>query len=49
MAAAGTVILLLAPLVFDSVPPGLERARPFVVGLILGAAVLLAIEWLAVH
>jgi hypothetical protein len=49
LAAAGGVILLLAPLVFDPVPEGLHRARPYVLGLILGAGILLAVEWLGVH
>lgn len=47
--AAGLAILLLAPLVFDSPPPGLVRARPLVLALIGLAAVLLGLEWLAVH
>lgn len=49
MGAAGLGIVLLAPLVFDEPPPGLARFRPFVLGLIALAAVLLAAEWLAVH
>lgn len=49
MGAAGLGIVLLAPLVFDEAPPGLARFRPFVLGLIALAAVLLAAEWLAVH
>ena len=47
--AAGLAILVLAPLVFDTPPPGLARARPLVLALIGLAVVLLAMEWLAVH
>ena len=48
-AAAGLAIVLLAPLVFESPPPGLTRARPLVLGLVVAAALLLAAEWLGVH
>jgi hypothetical protein len=47
--AAGGAILLLAPLVFDVPPSGLERYRP---ALLLGvgvAAVLIVLEWTVVH
>ncbi|MGH2756408.1 MAG: hypothetical protein ACRDI3_01315 [Actinomycetota bacterium] len=47
--AAGAGILLLAPLVFDEAPTGLDRARPFVLASIGLAAGLLAAEWLGVH
>lgn len=49
LAAGGLAILALAPLVFDSPPPGLRRHRALVGGLIgLGAGVLV-VEWLLVH
>lgn len=47
--AAGVMILVLTPLLFESPPPGLARARPLVLGLIVAAAVLVAVEWLGVH
>jgi hypothetical protein len=49
MGAAGLAILALAPLIFEEPPPGLERAKPLVAGLVALAAVLLAAEWLGVH
>ena len=48
-AAAGLVIVVLAPLVFDSPPPGLARARPAALALAGLAAVLLVAEWTGVH
>jgi hypothetical protein len=48
-AAAGGAILVLGPLVFDEPPPGLSRARPAILGLVLLAGVLLGLEWLGVH
>jgi hypothetical protein len=48
-AAAGLAIALLAPLVFDQPPPGLIAARPLVLGLAGLAAVLLVVEWTAIH
>jgi hypothetical protein len=47
--AAGLVILLLVPLVFDSPPPGLARARPLLLALVGVAIVLLGMEWLWIH
>jgi len=47
--AAGAGILVLAPLVFDEMPPGLARARPFVGASVLVAALLIGAEWLGVH
>jgi hypothetical protein len=47
--AAGAVLLLLAPLVFGSTPPGLVRARPIIVGLVALAAAVFLGEWLVVH
>jgi hypothetical protein len=46
---AGLVILVLAPLVFDTPPPGLARARPLLFALVGVAAVLMAVEWLVIH
>jgi hypothetical protein len=47
--AAGLAIIGLAPLVFDEPPPGLARARPFLIGLIVAAVLLLLVEWLGIH
>jgi hypothetical protein len=47
--AAGAGILLLAPLVFDETPAGLDRARPFVLASIGLAVALVGAEWLGVH
>lgn len=49
LAAAALAILLLAPLIFEGRAPGLERARPLLLGLVAAALVLLALEWLVVH
>ena len=46
---AGALILLVVPLVFESPPEGLARARPLVLGLILLAVVVFLGEWLVVH
>ena len=46
---AAALILLVAPLVFDSPPEGLERAKPLVVGLILLAVGVFLAEWFIVH
>ncbi len=48
-AAAGLAILVLAPLVFESPPPGLARGRPFVLALVGAAAALMVAEWLGLH
>ncbi|MBA2426571.1 MAG: hypothetical protein H0V60_05730 [Actinobacteria bacterium] len=49
-AVAGAAIALLGPVAFETPPPGLTRARPVVLGLIVPvAAVLLIVEWTAVH
>jgi hypothetical protein len=47
--AAGAAILLLAPLVFDVLPSGLERYRPALLAGIGSAAVLIVLEWTVVH
>lgn len=49
LGAAGAGLLLLAPLLFEETPAGLARARPLVVGLVALAALVLLLEWLAVH
>ena len=46
---AAVALVALAPLVFDAPPEGLVRARPYLLGLGLLAAILLAVEWLGVH
>ncbi len=48
-AAAGVAIVSLGPLLFETPPPGMVRARPIVLVLGAIAAVLLAVEWLGVH
>jgi len=49
LAAAGAAILLLAPLSFEELPPGLRRARPWVLASIVLATILLILEWTSVH
>ena len=49
MAGAGLAIVLLAPVVFESVPEGVKKARPFALACGLLAVVLLIAEWLGVH
>ena len=49
LAAGSLGIVWLAPLVFDEIPAGLKRARPFAFGLGLFALGLLIAEWLGVH
>ena len=49
LAGAGVAITLLAPLVFENTPPGVARARPFVIAAVVLAALLLVLEWQAVH
>jgi hypothetical protein len=49
LAASGAAILVLSSVVFDAVPAGLRRARPAVLALILGAAIILFTEWFVVH
>ena len=48
-AAAGAVILVLAPLVFDSPPAGIARYRPALLVAIGAAIVLVILEWTVVH
>ena len=47
--AASAAILLLAPIVFETYPASLRRARPLVIGLIVLGLVLLIVEWRIVH
>lgn len=49
LAAGGISILLLAPLVFDSPPAGLIKARPLVLVVVGIAGLVLLSEWLLVH
>lgn len=49
LGAGGLGLLLLAPLLFEETPPGLAKARPLVVVLVAVAAIVLILEWLAVH
>ncbi|HEU4480436.1 MAG TPA: hypothetical protein VFS18_01000 [Actinomycetota bacterium] len=49
MAAAGLGILVLTPLVFGETPPGLAKARPWVLASAAAAGMLLGAEWLGVH
>ncbi|MGH2734315.1 MAG: hypothetical protein ACRDKZ_01945 [Actinomycetota bacterium] len=46
---AGLAIVALAPLLFESPPPGLARYRPAIASVIVVALALLAVEWLVVH
>jgi hypothetical protein len=46
---AAALILVVAPQVFDSLPEGLARARPLVMGLIFLALGVFLAEWLVVH
>jgi hypothetical protein len=47
--AAGAALLSLGPLIFESPPPGLARARPLLIGAIVLAVAVFATEWLVVH
>ena len=49
LGGAAAVLLVLAPLLFEETPAGLAKARPFVIGLVALAALVLILEWLAVH
>ncbi|HWC15121.1 MAG TPA: hypothetical protein VG929_11115 [Actinomycetota bacterium] len=48
-AAAGVVIVVLASLLYDEMPPGITRARPAAAGIVAAAGALLGLEWLGVH
>jgi hypothetical protein len=47
--AAGAGILVLAPLLGEDTPGGLDGARPWLLGLVGLAVVLLGAEWLGIH
>ena len=47
--AAAVAVVLLAPIVFDSPPEGLVRARGYLLALGGLAVLFLAVEWLGVH
>jgi hypothetical protein len=49
LGASAAAILLLSSIVFDAIPAGLRRARPAVLALIVGAAIILLAEWFVVH
>jgi hypothetical protein len=49
LGATGLALVVLAPLLFEDPPPGLTRARPVLLALAAGAALLLLAEWHAVH
>ncbi len=44
VAAAGIVLVTMAPVVFEEVPPGVRRARPWVAGAAALAVVLILLE-----
>jgi hypothetical protein len=49
LGAGAAILLALSPLIFESPPPGLTRARR-AVGVAIGGAILLVLaEWLVVH
>ncbi len=49
LAAAGGAILALSNLVFDDPPPGLVKARPWVLGGIGLVLFAFLVEWLGTH
>ena len=48
-AVAAGLILLLVPLAFESPPPGLVRARPWLLALIGLTGALYLLEWRVLH
>jgi hypothetical protein len=48
-AVAAAAILALVPLAFDSPPPGLVRARPWLIALIGLTLVVYLLEWQILH
>ncbi len=46
---AAVALVALTPLVFDTPPEGLTRARPYLIGFGVLAGLLVGVEWLAVH
>lgn len=49
LGAAAALLLAAVPLVFETPPPGLTRARPVVLALVGAAAGIVLVEWLWVH
>lgn len=49
LGGAAIAVVALAPVVFETLPEGFVRARPYLVGLGGLAALLLVAEWLGVH
>ena len=49
LSGAGIAIVLLAPFAFESPPPGIHRARPWVLAAAALAIVLLVVEWRGIH
>lgn len=49
VAAAALAVLALAPLVFETVPAGIKKARPWVLAAAVLAVALLVVEWRGVH
>jgi hypothetical protein len=49
MAGAAVALVLLGPLLFDSPPPGLTRARPALLALAAVSLLLLVLEWRVGH
>jgi hypothetical protein len=49
LGGASAVLLLVTPLVFDSVPDRLRRGRGLLLGLAGVAVVLFLLEWLVIH
>lgn len=49
IAAASLGIVWLAPLIFETTPEGIRKARPVALTLGVIAIALLALEWLGVH
>ena len=48
-AVAAVAILVLVPLAFEAPPPGLSRARPWLIALVVVTAGLYLLEWRVLH
>ena len=48
-AMAGILVIVMAPLLFETQPRGMARAKPFVVGLAAVAGLLYLWEWVVTH
>jgi hypothetical protein len=48
-AVAAAAILVLVPLAFETPPPGLVRARPWLLALVAVTVVLYLLEWQVLH